>query len=197
MSQPVTTEVPVHPLFVQRHSPYAFDPDREVTPTDLRSILEAARWAMSSYNAQPWRYVVGVKQSDPQTWQRIYSVLVEGNQPWAINAPVLALGVVERNFEYNGKPNKAASHDLGAASAFLTMEATARGLAVHQMIGIEPDKARAEFALQDSLEPLTALAIGFEGDPRHVPDSYAERDAQPRERKPIGEIVLAPSPFNG
>lgn len=183
----------IHPLLEQRHSPYAIDPEKDVSESDVRALFEAARWTMSSYNAQPWRYIVGVKSRDEDTWQKIHSVLVEGNQPWAANAPVLVLGVVEHNFEYNGNPNKAASHDLGAASAYLTLEATARGLVVHQMIGIEPDAARTEFSIEGSLEPLTALAIGYEGEPHHVDAAYAERDAAPRARKELEEFIIGGS----
>ena len=180
----------IHPLLEKRHSPYAFDPAREVAVDDVRALFEAARWTMSSYNAQPWRYIVGVKARDEETWNKVHSVLLEGNQPWAANAPVLALGVVEHHFEYNGKPNKAASHDLGAASACLTLEATARGLVVHQMIGIDPEAARQVFGIEGSLEPLTALAIGYEGEPHHVDEAYAERDAKPRERKDVSDILI-------
>lgn len=186
-------EHPIHELLATRRSPYAFDPERDVTEADLAALFESARWSMSSYNAQPWRYIVGVKSRSPQTWQQLYDVLLEGNQPWAINAPVLALGVVEKNFEHNGKSNKAATHDLGAASAMLTIEATARGLSVHQMIGIEPQQAAAEFQLADSLEAFTALAIGYAGQPSAIPDTYAQRDANPRQRKGLSEIIIAGS----
>ena len=141
MNRTADTEADIHRLLRDRHSPYAFDPDRGVDEKDVRALFEAARWTMSSFNAQPWRYVVGVKLRDKETWTKIHSVLVEGNQPWAANAPVLALGIVERNFEHNGKPNNTAGHDLGAASACLTLEATARGLVVHQMAGIHHDAA--------------------------------------------------------
>ena len=181
----------IHQLLVQRRSPYAIDPARSVGQEDLSSLFEAARWAMSSYNAQPWRYIVGVKDRSPDTWEQVFSCLAEGNQPWAKNVPVLALGVLEHNFEHNGKPNKAAAHDLGAASALLTVEATARGLCVHQMIGIEPEKAAEVFGLEGSLEAFTGLAIGYPGEAQVVPDAYAERDAKPRERKPLSEIILA------
>ena len=193
MERPANTDVDIHPLLAQRHSPYAFDPDKTVAEADVRALFEAARWTMSSYNAQPWRYIVAARDRDPDTWEKIHSVLLEGNQPWAANASVLALGVVEHNFEYNGKPNKAAGHDLGAASAFLTLEATARGLCVHQMIGIDPDSARAVFGIEGSLEPLTALAIGYAGEPHHIPESYAERDAKPRERKPVDDFLIGGS----
>jgi nitroreductase len=182
---------PIHELLVKRHSPYAFDPAREVAETDLAALFEAARWTMSSYNAQPWRYVVGAKSRSIETWEKVFSVLVAGNQPWAVNAPVLALGIVEHNFEHNGKPNKAAAHDLGAASAMLTVEATARGLCVHQMIGIEPDKAREVFGLAASQEAFTALAIGYPGSAEHIPEAYAQRDEKLRERKALTDIIIA------
>lgn len=184
---------PINELLAARRSPYAIDPERSVSETDLTSLFEAARWTMSSYNAQPWRYIVGVRDRDPETWEKVYSVLVEGNQPWAKNAPVLVLGVIEHNFEYNGKPNKAATHDLGAASAYLTLEATARDLVVHQMIGIEPEKAREVFGLSEGQEALTGLAIGYPGAAEQIPEAYAERDAKPRERKPLSELIIGGS----
>ena len=190
MSHLAPTDYPIHDLLRQRWSPYAFDPDREVSETDLRALFEAARWTMSSYNAQPWRYIVGVRARNPQVWQRVFSVLVEGNQPWAKNAPVLALALVEHRFEHNGKENKAAIHDLGAASASLTVEASARGLSVHQMIGIEPDKAREAFNITGSLEPFTGLAIGYAGDSSVVAEEYAKRDTRERRRKALADIVI-------
>ena len=190
MNRTAPTEHPIHDLLRQRWSPYAFDPDRPVSQSDLQALFEAARWAMSSYNAQPWRYIVGVRERNPEVWEQVLSVLVEGNQPWAKNAPVLALGVVEHHFEYNDKDNKAAVHDLGAASASLTFEATARGLFVHQMIGIEPDIAREVFDLSGSLEPLTGLAIGYVGDASVVSRDYAERDTNDRERKPLDDLII-------
>lgn len=135
---------PIHDLIARRWSPYAFA-DRPVSDDDLRSLFEAARWAASSYNEQPWAYVVATK-ADPDAFARMLSCLVEGNQGWSTAAPVLALGCTSLTFTRNGKPNAAAVHDLGLASATLTFEATARGLVVHQMIGILPDKARDLFA---------------------------------------------------
>ena len=193
MNRNANTDRDIHSLLQQRHSPYAFDPRRGVSSDDVAALFEAARWTMSSYNAQPWRYIVAAKERDSDTWEKIHNVLLEGNQPWAANAPVLALGIAQHNFEYNGKPNKAASHDLGAASAFLTLEATSRGLVVHQMIGIDPDKARETFAIEGSLEPLTALAIGYEGVATDVDASFSQRDEKPRERIPLDQFILAGS----
>lgn len=181
----------IHELFVQRRSPYAFAPDKQVSEEDMGAVFEAARWTMSSYNAQPWRYIVARKDSDPELWDQVFDTLVEGNKGWAKNAPVLVLGIVEHVFEYNGKTNKAAIHDLGAASAFLTLEATARGLIVHQMIGIEPDKAKETFGLTDTQEAFTALAIGYPGKPEDLEETFAQRDSKPRERKALADIILS------
>lgn len=194
MSHEAPVDYPIQRLLRKRWSPYVFDPDRQVSREDLLALFESARWTMSSYNAQPWRYIVGVKHSDAGLWQKIFSVLVEGNQKWARNAPVLCLGIVEHSFEHNGKDNKAALHDLGAASAYLTIEAVSRGLLVHQMIGIEPEKARDLFGIRGSLEPITALAIGYHGDPSTADHGLVEREKRRRERKRIEEIILAGQP---
>ncbi len=194
MNHEASVDHPIQDILRQRWSPYVFDPQRAVATPDLLAIFEAARWAMSSYNAQPWRYIVGARDSAPELWSRILGVLVEANQAWAQHAPVLALGIVEHRFERNDKENKAAVHDLGAASAFLTVEAQARGLSVHQMIGIEPEEARREFAISGSLEPYTALAIGYAGDPETADRKLAERDSKARTRKPLEEILLQGKP---
>ena len=140
-----TTDHPVHEMIASRWSPYAFA-DRKVGREDLRSIFEAARWAPSSYNEQPWSYIVATKD-DPGEYERLLSCLVEANQGWANAAPVLALGIARTLFTRNDKPNAAAKHDLGAASAHLTFEATSRGLSVHQMIGIVPERARELYGI--------------------------------------------------
>jgi nitroreductase len=180
---------PIHPLLAERWSPYAFDP-RPVAESDLRSLFEAARWAASSYNEQPWSYIVATK-ADPGAFERLLSCLVEGNQAWARAAPVLALGCTSLRFALNNKPNAAAVHDLGLAGASLTLEATARGLSVHQMIGILPDKARESYRIPDGVQPLTGLAIGYAADPESLPEKYRERDLAPRTRKPLAEFVFA------
>jgi nitroreductase len=183
-----TPDHPIHDLVARRWSPYAFA-DRPVADADLRSLFEAARWAASSYNEQPWRYVVATK-ANPAEFARLLSCLVEGNQVWAKAAPVLALGCTSLLFARNGKPNAAAVHDLGIASATLTVEATARGLYVHQMIGIEPDRARAEYHIPDGVQPVTGLAIGYAADPSTLPENLRPRDLALRTRKPLAEFVF-------
>ena len=191
MSRAAKPDHPVHDLIVARHSPYALDPSRDVAQDDVVSLLEAARWAMSSYNAQPWRYIVAEKSRNAELWQRVLECLVPPNQAWAQHAPVLMLGLYQTHFEFNGSPNAVATHDLGAASAFLTFEATARGLCVHQMGGIVHERIIESFELPDDLQPHTGLAVGYhlkDGDPD---DELVQRDAKPRTRKPLSELIYA------
>jgi nitroreductase len=184
-----TTDHAIHPLVASRWSPYAFA-DKPVAKSDLQSLFEAARWAASSYNEQPWRYILATKD-DPAEFNRLLACLVEGNQAWAKNAPVLAIGCTSLNFALNGKPNAAAIHDLGIASATLTFEATARGLHVHQMIGILPDQARSTYSIPNDVQPLTALAIGYAAAADALPEKLRARDLSPRTRKPLREFVFS------
>ena len=185
-------------LIAKRWSPYAFD-SRPVSREDLLSLFEAARWAASSYNEQPWHYIVAT-QEEPAEFGKLLSCLVEGNQVWAKAAPVLAISVAALNFKLNGKPNKAAIHDLGLAACSLTFEATARGLMAHQMIGILPDRARELYGIPEGYEAVTGLAIGYLGDPAKLPDKLKERDLVLRTRKPLAKFVFSgkweqPSPL--
>lgn len=183
------TDHPVHALVANRWSPYAWA-EVEVGDEDLAALFEAARWAPSSYNEQPWRWIVA-RRGDEAAFAMLLSTLVEGNQEWARHASVLAVGLAALRFDRNGKPNKAAHHDLGGAAAHLTFEATARGLSVHQMIGIEPERVRELYAVPEGVEPLTALAIGVAGEAAALPDKLRERETGPRTRKPLSELVFA------
>ena len=166
---------------------------------DLLSLFEAARWAASSYNEQPWNYLMASKENEPE-FERLLSCLVEANQAWAKTAPVLVLGVVSLQFARNHKDNRAAVHDLGLAAANLSVEATVRGLAVHQMIGILPDKAQELYQIPEHFEAWTAMAIGYPADPATLPEDLKARDLTPRTRKPLQEFVFTgqwkkPSPI--
>ncbi len=179
---------PIHDLIARRWSPYAFS-DRAVSKEDLLALFEAARWAPSSYNEQPWSYLIATKEQ-PEEFARVLSCLEPGNQTWANAAPVLGLGCTSLRFQRNGKPNPAAVHDLGLAAGNLCLEATARGLHVHQMIGILPDKAREVFRIPDGVQPFTGLAIGYAADPSTLPEKLKERDLAPRARKRLAEFVF-------
>jgi len=181
---------PIHELLARRWSPYGLDP-RPVPAAVLRSLFEAARWAPSSFNEQPWRYLVAVRQ-DKAAFADLLSCLGEFNQGWARDASALAIGVAALAFARNGKPNGAALHDLGAAAANLTLEATSRGLVVHQMAGILPDRVRELGRVPDGFQPLTALAIGYPRDPADLPEALRERDTAPRTRRPQEEFVFGP-----
>ncbi|MBN1492329.1 MAG: nitroreductase family protein [Phycisphaerae bacterium] len=189
MSRLANTDHPIHEILAQRWSPYGFA-ETTVSREDLASLFEAARWSASSYNEQPWRYIVATRD-EADAFKRLLSCLVDTNQAWARFAPVLALGIVREAFSRNGAPNRVALHDLGAASASLTFEAGARGLLVHQMGGIHPDKARALYGIPGGFAVVTALAIGYPGIPPNLPEEYRQRDIATRERKPLRELVFA------
>ncbi len=182
------TDFPIEPVLSGRWSPYSFA-DEDVAQADLAAIFEAARWAPSSYNEQPWRYIVA-RRSDSDTFANILSCLVEGNQSWATHAPVLVIGVAMLTFSRNGKPNKAAAHDLGLAAGNICVEAAARGLYVHQMIGIVPERVRELYGVPEDAEPLTALALGHLGDGSDLPEAIQARDRAPRTRHPIAAFVF-------
>ncbi len=187
------TDRAIHELIAMRFSPYVWL-DRAVSDEDLAAVFEAARWAPSTYNEQPARYIVA-RSTDGEDFERMLGCLVEGNQAWARHVPVLALGVAATTFARNGKPYPHARHDLGLASANLSLEAGARGLSVHQMAGIVPDVARETWSIPEDFEAVTALAIGYAD-----PASDNERDRAPRERRPLAESVFSgawsrPAPF--
>jgi nitroreductase len=181
-------DYPIHELIAKRWSPYCFD-ERSVTDEDLRSLFEAARWAPSSFNEQPWSYVVAKKENSEE-FTRLLSCLVEGNQVWAKAAAALALGITSLKFAHNGKPNRAAIHDLGLSNGNLVLEATARGLSVHQMAGIFPDKAREIYQVPEGYEPMVAIAIGYAGERKDLAQELAQRDIARRPRKPLKEIIF-------
>src|SRR5882762_2456088 len=167
MKKPAQSEYPVHNLILERWSPRAFA-DKPVPQNVLRSIFEAARWAPSSSNEQPWAYLVAPKD-DKDGFEKMLSVLVEFNANWAKSAPVMAIAVAELAFAKNNAPNRNAQYDLGAATALLSVEATAQGLAVHQMAGFDPEKARQLFGIPAGWEAIAAIALGYPGDPASLP----------------------------
>lgn len=191
MQKPATTDFPVHELIRNRWSPRAFS-DKAIEPAILASLFEAARWAASSFNEQPWAYIVATKD-DKVNFDKILGTMVEFNAGWAKNAPALAIAVSKLAFAKNQKPNRNAQYDTGAASGLLSIEATARGLAVHQMAGFDPEKARQTFGIPAGWEAIATMAIGYPGDPESLPQPLKDRELAPRTRKPIREFVMAGS----
>ena len=191
MNKPANTDHPVHELIANRWSPCGFAA-QQISREEICSLFEAARWSASSYNEQAWSYVVAT-QDEPAEFEKAISCLVEGNQAWAKAAPVLVICCTSRKFSRNDKPNTAADHDLGLAAANLSLEATSRGIAVHQMIGILPGKARTLFQIPEGVDPLTAMAIGHIAAPDTLPDDLKQRDESPRSRKPLQDFVFGGS----
>jgi nitroreductase len=189
MEKPAPVDHPVHDLVRARWSPRVFA-DRPVEKDVLRSLFEAARWAPSSFNAQPWRFLVA-RRGDGDGWRRVHACLTEGNRGWTERAPVLGLTVARKAFEHNGKPNRHAWHDVGLAMAQLTLEATSRGLFVHQMAGLSAERARETWDIPAEFEPVTAFALGYAADASDVPEGERKTEAADRKRKPQSEIVFA------
>jgi nitroreductase len=190
LKRPAETSTAIHDLISHRWSPRAFE-SKPVEPEKLRSLFEAARWAASSYNAQPWYFIVGTKDN-PENYKRVLESFVEFNQGWAKQAPVLALSVAKLKFD-DGKPNRHAFHDVGQAAASLSLQAEALGLSVHQMAGIEPEKARKLFDIPADYEAVAGIAIGYAGEPESLPDGLRERELAPRQRKPLDSFVFTGS----
>ena len=189
MEKPAETEHAVHELIRRRWSPRAFA-SRAVEPEKLRSVLEAARWAASCFNEQPWSFIVAAKETEGDAYERLLSCLVEANALWAGRAPVLMISVARLNFKRNDKPNRHAFHDTGQAAAHLALQATALGLAVHQMAGFDVSKAREQFNIPEGFEPVAAIAVGYPGDPEVLPEDLRAKELGPRARRPLEEFVF-------
>jgi nitroreductase len=188
MEKLAPTDLPVHDLIRRRWSPYAFS-ERPVEPAVLQTILEAARWTPSCFNEQPWRFVVATRD-DEEGYERLLGCLMEGNKGWARRAPVLILAVAKEQFTHNGKENRFALYDTGAAVMSLCLQATALGLFCHQMGGFDGEKARAELGVPEGFTPAAMLALGYPGDPEELPEPLRERQDAPRRRKALSEIVF-------
>jgi len=189
MSNPAPVEYPVQDVIRNRWSPRAFS-DKPVPAEVLRSLFEAARWAPSSNNEQPWAFLVATKD-DTANFEKSLGALVEFNANWAKKAPVLVIAVAQLAFAKNKAPNRNAQYDVGAASLQLALEATARGLVVHQMAGFDPETAKESYDIPEGWEPIAAMAIGYPGDASSLPEPYQTREKAPRTRKPIREFVMS------
>ncbi len=187
MTTPADTCVPIHDLIAARRSPRAFD-SRLVDPQIVVGLLEAARWAASARNSQPWTFLVATRD-DPEAHARMLACINERNQRWAGSAPVLMITVAALNHP-DGRPNRFAWHDVGLAVGNLSIQATACGLRLRQMGGFNAELARETYAIPATYEPVTALAIGYPAEPDILPDDLRERELAPRLRKPLDEMVF-------
>ena len=191
-------EYPVHALLAERRSLLAFA-STPVESETLASLMEAARWAPSSMNEQPWSFLVAPKANKPY-FDRMLACLVEFNVQWAQHAPVLLLSTARLTFESTGELNRHAFHDVGQAIANLTFQAMVSGLVVHQIAGFDVEKARREFSIPQDHEPVAVAAIGYPGSSASLPEKLRKRDTSPRKRKPLTSLVFEggwghPAPF--
>ena len=189
MEKPATPQTPIHSLLARRWSPRALDPGRPVEREKIRAILEAARWAPSSSNEQPWRFLV-FDGGDPRGLEAARSCLVEGNA-WARRAPVLLLSVASESFTRHGKPNAHARHDVGLATENLLLQATDLGLAVHPMAGFDAAKSAQLFGIPEGNTPLAMIAVGYPGRIEDLSEELAKRETAPRTRKPVEEWAFS------
>lgn len=174
----------VSALFLNRWSPRAFA-DRPVSDEDLNAVLEAAHWAPSSFNDQPWRFVVAKTKEQLQSFQ---SFLVEFNKQWASQAPVLIV-IASDTRRANGDPNGAHAFDTGSAWGYLALQATLRGLSAHAIGGFDRQQAREVLKLPDQYELHAVVALGYRGDKETLPEGLREREV-PSGRKPLSEVVF-------
>ncbi len=183
-------KIETNELITARWSPRAFD-NKPVEEEKLEAVFEAARWAPSAMNEQPWRFIYATKEN-VEAYHKILSTLVEANQVWAKEAPVLILSVAKTDYSNFDSRNTHAWHDTGMATANLALQATELGLYLHVMGGYSADKAREVFEIPQGYEPVSVMALGYLGDAEQLPEPLKERENSPRTRKPLQEIV-----FNG
>ncbi|MCC6240070.1 MAG: nitroreductase family protein [Phycisphaerales bacterium] len=184
-------EMDLIPQIRSRWSPYEFS-NRPVEAWKIKTILDAARWSANSFNEQPWRYLLATRDQ-PQELAKLLSCLVESNQTWAKHLPVLMISLAKKTFSRNGKPNRVAVHDVGAAAAQMTMQAEALGLHIHQMAGIEISKIRQLYQVPDDFDPVAAIAVGYPGENPDLHEDYRKKNHAPRHRKPFDEFVFTGS----
>jgi nitroreductase len=188
MHKPAETQFPLHELLRDRWSPVALTP-RRIEPAVLGSLFEAARWAPSSFNEQPWCFFVAT-QDQPAEFAKLFGCLVEANQAWAKQAYALVISCTRLTFSRNDKPNRHAYHDVGSAMQNLLLQAQAHGIAGHAMAGFDLEATRRVLQVPATHDPVTAIALGYPVDDyAAVEAGLKQRDLAPRARKPLSECV--------
>ncbi|HXH71748.1 MAG TPA: nitroreductase family protein [Mariprofundaceae bacterium] len=180
----------IHELIASRWSPRAFDASRPVEREKLLACLEAARWAPSCFGDEPWRFIVCDKATDDDAWQRMLDCLTPKNRLWAQHAPVLLLSCAGSSFRANGNPNRWAQYDTGAAAVSLCLQATALGLASHQMGGFDIEKARSAFNIPDDHQPMAAMALGYQAGIETLDATFHGLELGDRQRQPLGDTFF-------
>jgi len=180
------TQFPVLDLIKQRWSARSFSP-REITTDEIHTILEAASWAASTNNEQPWEFYYALKGG--VGFDTIWNCLMPGNQPWNIKAAGFIVTIARKTFAANEKPNAYAEHDLGLATSYLLLQASSMGIFTHPLAGIDKVKLIEFLHLSDNQSPLCVIALGYLDDAEKLEEPFKERELTPRSRKPLSEIV--------
>jgi nitroreductase len=188
MDKPARADHPIHEIISDRWSPRAFGEESISRPT-LLSLFEAARWAPSAYNDQPWYFMIAMRE-DREEFERMLGCLVEANQAWAHGAALLAIAVARMSYSHNGKPYRHAHYDTGQAVMSMALQATALGIRVHQMAGFDPEQARETYGIPEGHEALTAIAMGYPGDADRLPDELRQSELAERTRRPLTETLF-------
>lgn len=178
----------IHPILAQRWSPRAIS-SQKISEPDLLSLFEAARWAPSCYNDQPWHFIIATKDNE-QEFSKMLDCLVEKNRAWAANAYLLVIGVVKKTFRNRDKINRHSFHDLGLALENLMLQATWLGIYSHAMAGFSPEKARSTYEIPEDFEPLTAVALGYPGDPDALTEDFKEMEYAERQRLELTDVLF-------
>ena len=194
ISKIANTDFPIHNIIARRWSARAFS-TKTVEKSKLLSILEAARWAPSSRNEQPWRYIV-FTDGNPEKLEKARSVLLEINN-YAKLAPILICAITKKTYSDNGVYNKLHFHDLGAANENMFLESFNQGLIMHEMGGFDREKAREVFSIPDDYEIGIMIAIGYQDSHEILPERFKDKINSPRERKPLSEIAFLEEIGNG
>lgn len=184
----VDNTIEIHPLIKERRSLRAYNPDKEVSDEALQSLFEAARWSPSAFNEQPWRYIYARRGSE--AYEKMYQTILDGNKPWAGNAPVLVLVIAKVNSSYNDSHNRHAFHDLGLAMGMFTIQATSIGLNLHQMGGFNQREVEELFEIPSGFEAVSITSVGYTGSPDLLPEVLRQRETAPRVRKPVDEFAF-------
>lgn len=182
LTKPAKTTQKIHDIMQNRWSPRAFDAHKPIAEETLLTLLEAAHWAPSCMNEQPWRFVVCAKTLDRAAWQSMYDCLAEKNQIWAQHAPVFILSVAVKDFLQNAKPNRWSAYDTGAASLSLCLQATALGLITHQMGGFDSDQCRNQFNIPINCTPMSVIALGYQAEAGILEPEFKQKEMAERSR---------------
>ena len=181
-----TSEYPINPLILSRWSPRSMTGE-ELGDDDIMSLFEAARWAPSSFNNQPWRFIYAKRNTG--YWDRLFNLLVDVNKTWAKNAALLAVVISRKNFEFNEKPARTHQFDTGSAWENLALEASSRGIVAHGMQGFDYEKAKAELGIPADFEVMAMIAIGKRGPKENLPTELQDKE-KPNDRKALKDIIM-------